>query len=224
MKIHIKKLSKKIRNLREDRSLTQEELAHSLGVSRQSIIALESGRCLPSLPLALSFVELFDLPFERIFLDNKEREEVKTIMAHDLMPWSPFREVNDLHSAIDRLFEENAPNAKNLTLPPVNVYEQGKEVVITIDLPGVKEDDITIEVGSDSVTIAGERRIETETKEENFYRKETSFGCFSRTIPLPSTVNKDNAEAELKDGTLTIKIAKKAKIKPKVTKLKVKKG
>ncbi len=66
MEIKIEFFSQQMRNLREEHQLTQEELAHQLGVSRQSIISLERGRCLPSLPLALSLADLFDLVLEDI--------------------------------------------------------------------------------------------------------------------------------------------------------------
>jgi len=72
MEIKIEFVSQQIRNLREARQLTQEELAHELGVSRQSIIALERGRCLPSLPLALHMAEIFDL-----MLDDMIRPETE---------------------------------------------------------------------------------------------------------------------------------------------------
>jgi len=73
MEIEIKFFSQQIRNLREEHSWTQEELAHQLGVSRQSIIALERGRCLPSLPLAMSMADLFDLMVEDILRPSEHQ-------------------------------------------------------------------------------------------------------------------------------------------------------
>ena len=72
MEIEIEIFSQNLRNLRERREMTQEALAHILGVSRQSIIALERGRCLPSLPLVIHFAEVFDLALEDIFRPNGE--------------------------------------------------------------------------------------------------------------------------------------------------------
>ena len=66
MEIEIKFFSQQIRNLREEHNWTQEELAHQLGISRQSVIAFERGRCLPSLPLAMSLADVFDLVLEDI--------------------------------------------------------------------------------------------------------------------------------------------------------------
>lgn len=84
MHIEIEFFSQQIRNLRESHQLTQEELAHELGVSRQSIIALERGRCLPSLPLALSLADAFDLVLEDIIQPGHElavEHDSKEIMS-----------------------------------------------------------------------------------------------------------------------------------------------
>jgi len=226
MRIHIIKFSKTLRHLREEKSFTQAELAKELGVSRQAIISLERGKSIPSLPLALNFAHLFEISLENIFgfKNEEERKEINT-MARDLIPWSPMREVGSLHEAIDRLFEESWPvsTSRGASMPTINVYEKQNKVYVEADVPGVKEEDLSIEVGVDSLTLQGERKFEEEIKEKDYYRKEASCGTFSRTISLPSMVNKDKAEAELKDGTLVIILPKKKKVAPKVTKIKVKK-
>lgn len=231
MKIQINKVSKKLKNLREEKKLTQEELAHSLGVSRQSIIALERGKCLPSLPLAIAFTDLFDMTFEGIFCDAENiinhnfNMEVKKVMSNDLSSWSPMREAGHLHEAIDRLFEstENFPAAQLLSIPLINVYEKGKSIIVEADVPGIKEEDLQIEVGEDTLSISGERKSHADIKQENYYRHESSIGAFTRQVQLPAIVDKDKATAELKDGQLIITLAKKATIAPKVTKIKVRK-
>lgn len=230
MKIEIRRVSKQLKNLREQKQLTQEELAKHLGVSRQSIISLERGKCLPSLPLAVAFSELFETSFESIFCIEKEinhhfGEEVKNFMSNDLSPWSPMREAGHLHEAIDRLFEapsENWPQMKSVPLPTINVYEKNGNVIISADVPGIKEEDLSIEVGEDTLTLSGERKTEIEVAEDEYYRKEVSSGAFSRTVQLPAIVDKDKAEAELKDGQLIITLPKKAEVTPKITKIKVK--
>ncbi len=219
MRIHIFKVSKKLKNLREERKLTQEEIAKELGVSRQSIISLEQGRCLPSLPLAMGISRIFDMAFEDIFGEN--RKEIK--MARDLTPFSPMREVSSLHEAIDRLFEDSLPTAKSI-FPALNVYEKGKTIYVEADVCGIKENDLGIEVGDDSLILSGKRQSEKEIQEKDYYRKEMNFGTFSRTIGLPATINKNKVSAELKDGTLLITLPKQEKIIPKVTKIKVKKS
>lgn len=85
MEIEIKFFSQQIRNLREEHHLTQEALAHELGVSRQSIISLERGRCLPSLPLAMSMADLFDLMVEDILRPTERQfEDIPQRLVADL--------------------------------------------------------------------------------------------------------------------------------------------
>jgi len=220
MEIRITRISKKLKNLREERNFTQEELAKALGVSRQSVISLERGKCLPSLPLAFGFRHVFGLPLEEIFDLNEEVNK----MTQDLSPFSPMREVSSLHDAIDKLFDENISKGGTSIFPVINVYEKETEVVVEAEVPGISEEDLTIEAGDDTITLSGARKSEKEVQEENYFRKETNFGSFSRTINLPSSINKEKAEAELKNGILTVTIPKQKKIKPKVTKIKVKKS
>ncbi|OGD56356.1 hypothetical protein A2V71_01290 [Candidatus Berkelbacteria bacterium RBG_13_40_8] len=144
-------------------------------------------------------------------------------MARDLTPFPPMREVSSLHEAIDRLFEESSPAAKSI-FPAINVYEKGETVYVEADVPGIKEDDLNIEVSEDSLILSGRRQSEKEIQEKDYYRKEMDFGTFSRTIGLPAIVNKNKVSAELKDGTLLIILPKQEKIIPKVTRIKVKKS
>lgn len=227
MKIEIEIISKKIKDLREQRKITQEELAKVLGISRQSVISLEQGRCLPSLPLALAFAEVFDVSFDHLFCNkesNNLRKEMNS-MSKDLTPWSPFRELNSVHDTIDRLFEEGFPTPSKISnlMPTVNVYEKDDDVIVKADVPGIKEEDLSVEVAEDHLTLRGERKSEEEINEKNLYRQEVSFGSFVRVIPLPSEVDKNKADAELKDGILTIKLPKIVEEEPKTTKIKVKK-
>ena len=145
-------------------------------------------------------------------------------MANDITPWSPMREASHLHEAIDRLFEDNTSAAPTLQIPQINILVKDKNIVVTADMPGINEEDISIEVGDESITISGERKVDSEDKEKDFYRREVSYGAFTRTISLPSIVDKDKAEAELKNGTLKVVILKKAEMTSKITKLKIKKG
>jgi len=142
-------------------------------------------------------------------------------MPKYLMPWTPFGD-------IDRIFEdEDWPGSRlrmrALTTPPVNIRQTEKEVVVTADIPGVKEDDLQIEVGDTFVDISGERKEETEEKDEGYFRKEVSYGSFQRRIPLPAEVIADKAEATVKEGQLRIIVPKVEPTKPKTTKIKIKK-
>lgn len=224
MEIEISNFSKKIKELREDREYTQEALARELGISRQSIISIEQGRCLPSLPLALEIAQFFNESLENILNCNFTMNRKEAIMPKDITPWSPLRELSSLHEAIDDLFEENLPSATktSIMLPLVNVYDEADKVVVRAEIPGVKEENLSIEVSDDQITIRGEKKAEKEVSEKNYYRKETSFGSFARVIALPSGIDKEKAEADLKDGVLNIYLPKVEQLEKKVTKIKVK--
>lgn len=214
MKIYIRMISRRLKNLREEKNLTQEELAHELGVSRQSIISVEKGKCIPSLPLVLRMAEMFNQSFEDLFFE-KNSQKGGDKMPRDLMPWSPF---ND----IDRFFDdEESPRRRMVALavPPVNVKQTEDAVILTADIPGVTENDIDIEIGDSFVDISGERKEEREEKEEGYFRREVSYGSFQRRIPLPTEIVADKSEATIKEGQLTIMMPKLKPSKPKVTKV-----
>lgn len=225
-----------LRELRKEHKLSQEELAEAMGISRQSIIALEQGRSMPSLPLAVSFCQYFDAAFEEIF--NFEREidremdnaiknsgiNIKVINDPDesvgsrkenamveLEPWKPFREAVSLRDAIDRLFEDSfITPAKMGGMPRIDVKDKKDAVVVKAELPGVNEEDVNVEILDNVMTISGERREEKEEKEEEkgYYYKESHSGKFSRSFTLPSEVMADKASAEMKSGVLTVTVPK----------------
>lgn len=144
-------------------------------------------------------------------------------MTDDLTPFSPMRQLSNLHETIDHLFEESWPTGAKTrpVLPTINVYEKDKIVVVEAEVPGVKEENLSIEVGDDQLTIKGEKKSSAEIKEKDYYRCETSYGSFSRTVSLPAEVDKNKTTAELKDGLLTVTLPKTAKALPRVTKVKV---
>lgn len=225
IKIYIRGISRRIKSLREEKKLTQEELAEQLGVSRQSVISVEHGKCLPSLPLALRLAEIFHQTFEEIFLGESQQKITKggeKTMPRYLMPWSPF---GDLDNFFDEGSSARAPffAIKN-AIPPVDVRQTQTQVIVTADIPGVKEEDIQIEVGDDFVKLCGERKEEKEEKEAGYLRREVRYGSFERSISLPTEVLTDKAEATIVNGQLKIVLPKKESSKPKVTKIKVKKA
>lgn len=223
IKISISKVSRRIKNLREEKKLTQEKLAEQLGISRQSIISVERGKCLPSLPLALRIAETFKKSLEELFLEKGG----ETNMPHHLMPWSPFGDLDQFFEDDDWPMRSTYPTRsthRGWQFPAVNIRQTDKDVTLTANIPGIKEENISIEVGNDFVDIAGERKAEKEEREEDYYRKEISYGTFTRRIPLPTEVKADKAEATIKDGQLKIVIPKLSPEKPKVTKIKVKKA
>ena len=90
--------------------------------------------------------------------------------------------------------------------PQIEVRQQGDRIVVRADLPGVKREDVHIDVENDLLTIRGERREERTEEEGGFVRSERMYGQFSRTIPLPSGVDPEECEAKFQDGVLEVSI------------------
>jgi HSP20 family protein len=88
--------------------------------------------------------------------------------------------------------------------PQVEVSRRGKDLVVCADLPGMKKEDIHIEIRDDQLVLQGERRQESTENREGFYRSERSYGRFHRAIPLPEGTNPDQARANFKDGVLEV--------------------
>ena len=109
-------------------------------------------------------------------------------------------------------------------MPPVNVREEDSQVVASVELPGMEEKDIDVTVQRDAVRISGEKKEEAETKEEDFYRMESSYGRFDRRIDLPADIDEDKTQAEFKNGLLTIRMPKSKESQTKTKKIPVKSG
>lgn len=94
--------------------------------------------------------------------------------------------------------------------PMLEVFEKGNEFVVKADVPGLKREDIDVEITDAELTIKGERKLEKEEKNKNYYRTERSYGGFFRSVELPEGVKIDSAKAVVKDGVLevTMPIAK----------------
>lgn len=88
--------------------------------------------------------------------------------------------------------------------PQVDVFQKNNELTIKVDLPGLKKDEVTVDISDDALTIHGERRRESEEEREGFYRSERSYGSFYRVIPLPEGAITEQAKAAFRDGVLEI--------------------
>jgi HSP20 family protein len=89
-------------------------------------------------------------------------------------------------------------------LPPVETFRRDDKLVVRADLPGLKKDDVKVEIDNGMLTISGQRSSEREEKRDEFYRSERSYGSFYRAIPLPEGIESDNCEATFKDGVLEV--------------------
>lgn len=100
------------------------------------------------------------------------------------------------------------PEEMSLRLPPVDVFEDGAEVVVKAELPGLKKEDLGVEVGPETVTISGKKTKEEKVERRSYYRFERASGSFTRTVRLPAEVELEKAHADYKDGVLEIRVPK----------------
>ena len=113
---------------------------------------------------------------------------------------------------MENLFKSIAPEEKeDIYRPPVELSERNGNYELKAQLPGIKKEDIDVEVYEDSVMIKGETKEEKKEEKENLYRSEFRYGKFIRNIPLPSEVLSNEAKAEFKDGVLTVTMPKSKK-------------
>jgi HSP20 family protein len=128
-----------------------------------------------------------------------------------------------LHNRINRLFDGSFFPTFSLDdgmslgnwRPVVDIYENEDTVVVKAELPGVDKKDIKVDLKDGVLTLSGERSHEKEVKEENYYRKERTFGSFHRSFSVPAEIDPDKIKAELKDGVLKVEIPKPEEKKPK---------
>jgi len=130
-----------------------------------------------------------------------------------------------LHSELDDLFESffrglDRPFAGYKAWPAIDVVEEEDAVVVRAEVPGCKAEDIDISVYGNTLTISGEKKLEEEKKEKDFYHMESTYGSFRRELTLPAEVDPGKVEAECKDGVLSITLPKAASAK--AVKIKVK--
>ena len=148
-----------------------------------------------------------------------------------LTRWEPFREFSTLQDRMNRLFRESYSGSgqdESLTAssfaPAVDVYEDEHKVTLKIEVPGIDEKDIDVQVENNTLTVRGERKIDKEEKEENYRRVERQYGSFVRTFTLPQTVDSEKVTATYDKGVLNIELPKKAEAKPKQIKVSVGSG
>ena len=98
---------------------------------------------------------------------------------------------------------------------PVEVYEEGNELKVVAELPGVEEKDVAVELTGNVLTIKGEKKAEQERKEEGYHLAERRYGSFTRSLQLPYEVEADKVQASFKDGVLTVTMPKPAEQQPK---------
>ncbi len=125
-------------------------------------------------------------------------------------------------SFLDNFIEDRGNLLKTDFTPSVNTREGEHAYHVEVDLPGVKKDNIDVDVKDNIVTISGERKTKKEVKEEDYYKVESSYGKFERSFTLPENVDVENIHAESQDGVLEVVIPKLTKAENKSKKIVIK--
>jgi len=137
--------------------------------------------------------------------------------------WDPFRNMAALQDRINRLFEDAFPHKtdaeEDLSVcawrPLVDIFETDAGVAIQVDLPGVKKDDVSVEVKNNLLTIQGLRQVDPTVSEESYYRRERICGTFQRSFTLRHAIAPESIKASFKNGVLTIHIPRPEEEKSK---------
>lgn len=179
-----------LRQIRRAHNYSQELLAKKLGISRQALIALEQGESLPSLPVVLALLRVLDMPFDSLF------------RARD---WSPFRR-----------FVESSPEGSALAhyhhglgrqTIPIAIGEDPKTLTVTAELPGVKEEDVTIDLGTQYLVLFAFKRPPQGVMKTAIHQ-EIAFGPLLRIISLPCPIDPGRAHAQFTGGVLRLTVPK----------------
>ncbi len=144
--------------------------------------------------------------------------------------WQPFMELDELEQRLEHAFRwpflfalRYFPVVEKDWTPAIDVFEKGDRFVVKAELPGMKEEEIDVSVIGDILTIKGERKKESDVKEEDYHRSEFTYGRFFRVIGLPADVDANKIEASYQDGVLEVTLPKAAKVKPRKVKVSTKK-
>jgi len=146
----------------------------------------------------------------------------------NLIRWEPARELMTLREAMDRLFDDaftrplSIRDGWSMSAPAIDMYQTDNEVVVKASIPGIKAEGVQINITGDVLTLRGEVKQEEERKEKAWHMREQCFGSFERSVPLPTTIKTDKAEAVFENGILTITLPKADEVKPKTINIRAK--
>jgi len=153
--------------------------------------------------------------------------------TREMTPRRPFTELSNLERETERMFGDffrrpflgmswpDRLREIGIREPAIEVYEEKDDVVVKAEVPGMKKEDLEINLSGDTLTIKGEKKQEEEVKQKGYYYSERSYGSFHRTIDLPKEVQTEKAKATFKDGVLEVRLPKTEDAKRKEVKVKV---
>ena len=144
----------------------------------------------------------------------------------NLIRWEPAREMMSLREAMDRLFDDAFTHPLSIrdawSVPAIDMYQTDDEIVVKAALPGIKADEVSINVTGEVLTLKGEVKHDEEKKEKAWHIREQRYGSFERSVVLPTEVVADKAKADFENGILAITLPKAETRKPKIINIKAK--
>jgi HSP20 family protein len=161
-------------------------------------------------------------------------EKKEVTLAPTPGPQDPFAMLRQMTAELDRVFDQPSwpllrwPSLRTIELPEaaawapkVDVFERNNRLVTKVDLPGVKKEDVTVQVTDGHLALSGERKRETEEKKDNVFRTEREYGSFYRAVPLPEGVKLEDVKATFVDGVLEVSVPLPARPEPTVRKVEI---
>src|ERR1700760_1610708 len=143
---------------------------------------------------------------------------------------SPLEGVAVLQNRLNSIFNDFASSTAELQneslsagnfIPPVDIYEDANRLVLKLEVPGIPQEDVQINLENQTLTFKGERKFVSDEKEENFHRIERRYGSFVRSFSLPSSIDTESARASYEHGVLSVTLSKKEAAKPKQLKIEI---
>ncbi|MGD9808475.1 MAG: Hsp20/alpha crystallin family protein [Deferribacterales bacterium] len=140
-----------------------------------------------------------------------------------IVRWDPLKDLMTMHDRMNKIFDETLSKTAQGNygdwLPPVDIFETEEEIIIIAELPGMKEEDLDIQVTDGVLSLKGEKKYPAEGERDNYYRLERAYGKFNRSFSIPNTVDITSVKASLKEGLLKVSLKKKEEIQPRVIKV-----
>lgn len=143
---------------------------------------------------------------------------------------SPLEGVALLQNRLNSIFNDFAGPSGELQneslsagnfIPPVDIYEDAHQLVLRLEVPGIPQEDLQINLENQTLTIKGERKFAKDAKEENFHRIERRYGSFVRSFSLPNTIEPESTQATYENGVLSLTLQKREAAKPKQVKINI---
>jgi HSP20 family protein len=142
---------------------------------------------------------------------QKDRQAVPTITKEAHMPgsmtrWDPFSELTELRGPWERLLDALPFDGRQQWMPAIDVERSNGDLMVRADIPGIKPEEVKIEIADNVLTVSGEHRDATEKKDKHYLRRERRYGAFSRSVSLPDGVDASKVKATTHDGVVEVTV------------------